>query len=56
MESGQRNHSWCMGVISHSCGGLCGAGMEVAVGKRAEQCQEWLKACREMMEHFTCAS
>ena len=30
MEGGQINHNWCMGVVSHSYGGL-GWGREVMV-------------------------
>ena len=28
------DHSWCMGIVGHSLGGLGGAAMEVVVGRR----------------------
>ena len=45
------NHSWCLGVVSHRCGGFGRAGMEVVAGRHVGQSQE-LVACQEMPEHF----
>ena len=58
MENGRVNHSWCMGVVSHSNDGLGGAVMELVVGKHvgtkpggagsmSGQSQEGLVACRD---------
>ena len=40
MEDGRFSHNWVMCVVSHGCGGLDGAGIEVVlVGKLAGQRQ-----------------
>ena len=53
-EGRQDNHSWCIGVFSHSFGWV-EAGIEEMVGMHAGQSQEWLVACGEMLVHFPCA-
>ena len=56
MEGGRVIHSWCMGVVSHSCGGL-GGGMDGGGGSYANGTKPGgLVACRQMLEHFLSAS
>ena len=55
MESGRVNHSWCMGVVSHSYGGLGGSREEVVVGRHAGQSQDGYVVRREMPEHVPTA-
>ena len=55
MEDGQDNHSWRMGVVSHSYGEFGGVWIEVVFGRHTGQNQDWLVASREMTGHFLSA-
>ena len=48
MEGRRVNHSWCVGIVSHSYGGFGRAEMQVMVDMHARQNQDGLLACREM--------
>ena len=50
VEGGRVNQTWCMGEVSHSYGGLVGAGIELEVGRYAEQSLGRFVACRVMPE------
>ena len=52
VEGRRVNRSLCMGLVSHSCGGLDDGRIEVVVGMYGGQSQEGLVMCREMQEHF----
>ena len=55
VKGGRVSHSWCMGVVSHGYGRLCGAGIEAVDGMQAREKTRGLVACREIPEHFPSA-